>query len=212
MLVRFNGDIFSKTIEADVRPLYDATKSDLKNKLFEKFGFNPFMNLIGPQVSVMFKVDSHQKLVSLVPEVHRQVLEHWLNETRFYLGFIFHLDPHETFDLAQVQTRFDAMLIFFAAEMPWWVPPDYFHIGPSHAVQILGLKDETGKLKNKNLTQTGAQDKENKNQKQRLFFKHMARKNNNQNAMIDVLIRKGFNINESLELIISKGIYSFCDL
>ena len=196
LLVRFNGDIFSPTIEADVRPLYDATKSDLKNRFLEVFGFNPFVNLVGPEVSTMFKVESHQKLVSLVPDVHHQVFEHWLNETRFYLGFIFHLDPHTTFDLPQVQTRFEAMLIFFAEEMPWWVPPDYFHVGPSHVVQILGLKDEAGKLKYKNLTQTGAQDKENKNQKQRYFFKHLARKNDNQNAMMDVLIREVINIIE----------------
>ena len=189
LLVRFNGDIFSTTIEADVKPLYDATKSTLKNSFLEVFGFNPFDNLIGTQVAVMLKVDHHEKLMSLVPEIHKEIFQHWVNETRFYLGFIFHLDPHATFDLAQVKTRFEAMLIFFAEEMAWWVPPDYFHIGSSHVIQILEQKNPAGKFKYKNLTQTGAQDKENKNQKQRLFFKQMARKNDNQNAIIDVLIR-----------------------
>jgi hypothetical protein len=51
------------------------------------------------------------------------------------------------------------------------------------------MKDRKGQQKYQNLTSTGAQDKENKNQKQRLFFKTLARKNSNQNAMCDVLIR-----------------------
>ena len=49
------------------------------------------------------------------------------------------------------------------------------------------LKDKDGKLRYQNLTQTGAQDKENK--KQRMFFKYLSRKNSNQNAITDVLIR-----------------------
>ena len=39
------------------------------------------------------------------------------------------------------------------------------------------------------MTETGAQDKEHKNKKQRLFFKSFSRKNSNQNAIVDVLIR-----------------------
>ena len=46
-----------------------------------------------------------------------------------------------------------------------------------------------GRSSTKNLTQTGAQDKKNKNQKQREFFRNLARKNSNQNAITDVLIR-----------------------
>ena len=81
------------------------------------------------------------------------------------------------------------MLLFFTEKFAWWSPPDYFHIGPAHAVQLLCLKDASGNLKYKNLTQTGAQDKENKNHKQRVFFTNLARKNDNQNAIVDVLIR-----------------------
>ena len=99
------------------------------------------------------------------------------------------MDPHETFDLEQLQTRFEALLVFAAEEMAWWGPPDYFHIGPSHVIQILQTKDDQGRHKYKNLTETGAQDKEHKNKKQRLFFKSFSRKNSNQNAIIDVLIR-----------------------
>ena len=81
------------------------------------------------------------------------------------------------------------MLLFFAEKMAWWSPPDYFHIGPAHVIQLLLLKDDRGDYKYKNLTQTGAQDKENKNHKQRVFFTNLARKNDNQNAILDVLIR-----------------------
>ena len=73
--------------------------------------------------------------------------------------------------------------------MSWWNPPDYFHIGPAHVIQILKLKTEDGAVKYQNLIQTGAQDKENKNKRQRLFFQFLSRKNSNQNAIIDVLIR-----------------------
>ena len=73
--------------------------------------------------------------------------------------------------------------------MAGWNPPDYFHIGPAHVIQILQMRNENGKLKYQNLSQTGAQDKENKNKLQREFFKHLARKNSNQNGISDVLIR-----------------------
>ena len=110
--------------------------------MMEKFGFSPFIDLTGVKVSVLFKLENHEKLISLITSIHRNILEHWIQETRFFLGFIFHLDLNEN-----------------------------------------------GTLKYQNLMQTGAQDKENKNKKQRMFFKFLSRKNSNQNAVIDVLIR-----------------------
>ena len=127
--------------------------------------------------------------MGLVPEIHREIFDHWVKECRFYLGFIFHLDPHGTFNLEEVKIRFESLQVFFGEQMAWWNPPDYFHIGPAHVIQILRMKSDNGKLKYVNLTQTGAQDKENKNKKQREFFSHLARKNSNQNAITDVLIR-----------------------
>ena len=189
LLVRLNSDIFCRTIEASVQPLYEATKLELKNRFLQIFGFNPFINLNGPMVALMYNIENHEKIIALVPDVHREVFEHWMDETRFYLGFIFHLDPHNTFNLDEIADRFESMLIFFAEKMAWWSPPDYFHIGPAHAIQLLLLKDDKGILKYKNLTQTGTQDKENKNHKQRVFFTNLARKNDNQNAIGDVLIR-----------------------
>ena len=189
LLVRFNSDIFSKTIEASVQPLYEATKNELKGKFLSSIGFNPFMNLTGTEVATLYKLDNHEKVLALIPAVHQEVFKHWLNETRFYLGFIFHLAPHDTFDLDQIYTRFESMMVFFSEEMAWWSPPDYFHIGPAHAIQILQLKNDFDKMKYKNLTETGAQDKEHKNKKQRLFFRSFARRNDIQNANSDVLIR-----------------------
>ena len=189
LLVRFNSDIFSATIEASVKPVYESSKNEIKNMMLEKFGFSPFMGLTGVQVSVLFKNQNHEKLLSLVPEVHQEVMEHWINETRFYLGFIFHLNPHDTFNLDEVETRFECLLLFIAEKMAWWSPPDYFHIGPAHVIQLLKLKDNDGLIKYHNLMQTGAQDKENKNKKQRMFFKYLSRKDSNQNAITDVLIR-----------------------
>ena len=189
LIVRYNCDVFSKNIEASVKPLYDATANGLKDSFLENFGFGPSSNLTGTEVATLFRLDNHERVLSLIPDVHQKVFEHWLSESRFFLGFIFHLDPHDTFDLEQIQTRFEAFLIFAAEDMAWWSPPDYFHIGPSHVVQILQIKDDQGKFKYKNLTETGAQDKEHKNKKQRLFFKSFSRKDSNQNAIIDVLIR-----------------------
>ena len=189
LIIRFNSDIFSKTIESSVQPLYEATKSELKSKFLSNFGFNPYMNLTGTEVATLYKLDNHEKVTTMVPTVHQDIFSHWLNETRFYLGFIFHMDPHNTFDLDQVETRFESMLVSFAEEMAWWNPPDYFHIGPAHAVQCLKQKNEHGQIMYKNLSETGAQDKEHKNKKQRLFFKSFARKNENQNAISDVLTR-----------------------
>ena len=189
LIVRYNCDVFSKTIESSVRPLYDATVNGLKDSFLKNFGFGPSSSLTGTEVATLFRLENDDKVLSLIPDVHKEVFEHWLKESRFFLGFIFHLDPHGTFDLDQIQTRFEALLIFAADEMAWWSPPDYFHIGPSHVIQILQLKDSKGEPKYKNLTETGAQDKEHKNKKQRLFFKSFSRKNSNQNAIIDVLIR-----------------------
>ena len=189
LLVRFNADIFSPTIEASVKPTYDASKADMKNLILQKFGFNPFVSMTGVQVAAVYKIDNHEKLMSLVPDVHKEVMDHYVKETRFYLGFIFHMDPHSTFVLEEVESRFESMLIFIAEEMSWWNPADYFHVGPAHVVQILSMKNSQGKFKYQNLTSTGTQDKENKNQKQRLFFRSLARKDSNQNAISDVLIR-----------------------
>ena len=189
LLVRFNSDIFSTTVDDSLKPTYEATKNEVKNILLQSFGFNPFKNLTGVQVTVLFRVNNHEKLVKLVPDIHREIFEHWVKECRFYLGFIFHLDPHGTFNLEEVKIRFDSMLIFFGEQMAWWHPPDYFHIGPAHVIQILQMRNENGKLRYQNLSQTGAQDKENKNKLQREFFKHLARKNSNQNGISDVLIR-----------------------
>ena len=189
LIVRYNCDVFSKNIEASVKPLYDATVNGLKDSFLKNFGFGPSSNLTGTEVATLFRLENNEKVISLIPDVHKEVFGHWLRESRFFLGFIFHLDPHGTFDLDQIQTRFEALLIFAVDEMAWWSPPDYFHIGPSHVIQILQLKDSKGEFKYKNLTETGAQDKEHKNKKQRLFFKSFSRKNSNQNAIIDVLIR-----------------------
>ena len=189
LIVRFNCDVFSRTIEASVKPTYDATQNELKERFLQIVGFSPFSNLAGTEVATLFKLDNHENVLSMIPEVHQTVFEHWLTESRFFLGFLFHMDPHDTFDLDQVQTRFEALLIFAAEEMGWWSPPDYCHIGLSHVVQILQLKNDRGNLKYKNLNETGTQDKEHKNKKQRLFFKSFSRKNSNQNAIIDVLIR-----------------------
>ena len=189
LIVRFNCDIFSKNIDASVKSLYDATENQLKDTFLSNFGFSPFSNLTGTEVTTLFRLDNHMKVLAMIPLVHQRIFEHWLAETRFHLGFLFHLDPHDTFDLDQVQTRFEAFLVFASEEMAWWSPPDYFHLGLSHAVQLLQLRDSQGVFKYKNLMETGAQDKEHKNKKQRLFFKSFSRKNSNQNAIIDVLIR-----------------------
>ena len=189
LLIRYNCDIFSRTVEASVKPLYDATENSLKEDFLKNFGFSPFSNLTGTEVATLFRLDNHEKLLSMIPDVHKAVFEHWLSESRFFLGFTFHMDPHEAFDLDQIQTRFETLLTFVAEQMAWWSPPDYFHVGPAHVIQILQLKDSQGRLKYKNLIETGAQDKEHKNKKQRLFFKSFSRKNSNQNAIIDVLIR-----------------------
>ena len=198
LIVRCNCDIFSRTVEASVKPTYDATQNALKDKFLQRFGFSPFSSLAGTEVATLFKLDNHENVLSLIPEVHQRIFEHWLNESRFFIGFIFHLDPHDTFDLDQVYTRFEALMIFVGEEMAWWGPPDYFHIGPAHVVQILQLRDGRGSFKYNNLTETGAQDKEHKNKKQRLFFKSFSRKNSNQNGICDVLIRD--NEESSLEM------------
>ena len=127
--MRYTCDVFSRNIEASVKPLYDASENGLEEAFLRSFGFSPFSNLTGTEVATLFKLDNHEKVMSMIPDVHKAVVEHWLNESRFFLGFIFHLDPHETFDLEQLQTRFEALLVFAAEEMAWWGPPDYFHIG-----------------------------------------------------------------------------------
>jgi hypothetical protein len=48
---------------------------ELKDKFLQVFGFNPFINLNGPMVALMFKLENHdKKIVNLVPDVHREVL------------------------------------------------------------------------------------------------------------------------------------------
>ena len=79
LLVRFNCDIFSKTIDSSVKSLYEATKLDLKGRFLQVFGFNPFINLNGPMVSAMFKLENHMKVLNIVPDVHQEEFEHWLN-------------------------------------------------------------------------------------------------------------------------------------
>jgi hypothetical protein len=73
LIIRFNSDIFSKTIESSVQPLYEATKSELKSKFLSNFGFNPYMNLTGTEVATLYKLDNHEKVTTMVPTVHQDI-------------------------------------------------------------------------------------------------------------------------------------------
>ena len=182
--IRLKAGIFSETITADLKPLYDTTKKILRDHLKRSIGIDIHMDLKGREAQALFSLKNSKIVEKIVPEEYEEEWCYFLTEARFALAIVCSPDPAQYFDLAQAEPRLKRFQLWLIQTWPSFIQPDYVHPTLMHTVQLL---KGPGALKS--ISQYGTQNKEAKNKKNNEYLATMARMTDLTAALEDVYAR-----------------------
>ena len=182
--IRFRAGIFSETITADLKPLFDTTKKVLRDVLMRSLGIDIHMDLKGREAQALFALKNRNIVEKIVPEDYEEEWCHFLSEARFALAIVCSPDPAKYFDLVSAEPRLKSFQIWMVCTWPSFMQSQYVHPTLMHTIQLL---TRPGALKS--ISQYGTQNKEAKNKKNNQYLATMARMTDFGAALEDVYSR-----------------------
>ena len=128
ILIRLRASIFSETITADLKPLYETTKKILRDEIKRsQLGIDIHMDLKGREAQALFALKNKDIVEQLVPEEHSEEWSHFLSEARFALAIVCSPDPGKHFDLSKAEPKLKNFQTWLVEHWPSFNQPDYIH-------------------------------------------------------------------------------------